>query len=376
MKQLTFLVLLFITITANSQINIKNFKVTSNPNLTIEKGDRFDFKFDVQGTYHSLDLFVYYQSESSSNLLGLIYWNRDRDNPLNFPSFTTKNTWFNSFLDRRVTIPGKKFILVVKYNNQVKKLVYPISQPDNDGDGVPNDSDNCPNVAGPASNNGCPVLKKPNLKLKSLKVKNTTTNTLIFNFPNGNTNTPTLKKNNRYDFSIEVENNVSGSTQANPVSLDMLINTSSILYPDPRARVFNVTADSNIGSISASNSITKTFNVFVSNTIGSSPTLSNGNGYTLSFDIDGKGKVDESNENDNINQLQFVYSSSSRSGLVNILDKSNLNSHEVSVFTIYGTLINQKTVATKDEEDKFINSLPKGFYIVKNGTETYKIVKE
>jgi len=33
--------------------------------------------------------------------------------------------------------------------------------PDADGDGVPDSSDNCPNVAGPASNNGCPVSVEP-----------------------------------------------------------------------------------------------------------------------------------------------------------------------------------------------------------------------
>ena len=33
--------------------------------------------------------------------------------------------------------------------------------PDTDGDGVPDASDNCPNEAGPASNNGCPVVTPP-----------------------------------------------------------------------------------------------------------------------------------------------------------------------------------------------------------------------
>jgi hypothetical protein len=36
-------------------------------------------------------------------------------------------------------------------------LSEPANPPDSDGDGVPNASDNCPEVAGPASNNGCPV---------------------------------------------------------------------------------------------------------------------------------------------------------------------------------------------------------------------------
>ena len=36
-------------------------------------------------------------------------------------------------------------------------LSEPETPPDGDGDGVPDTSDNCPAVAGPASNNGCPV---------------------------------------------------------------------------------------------------------------------------------------------------------------------------------------------------------------------------
>ncbi len=248
---------------------------------------------------------------------------------------------------------------------------------DRDGDGVEDSQDNCPDEVGPVSNNGCPVqLKKPNLKLKSLKVTNTTTNKVIFNFPNGNTNTPTLKNTNWYDFSIEVENNVPGSSQANPVSLDMLINTSSTLYPDPRASVFNVSTDSNIGSISAGGSITKTFSVFVSNTIGSSPSLSNGNGYTLSIDIDQKGRINESNENDNISQLQFIYSSSSKSNIKSTLNQSSQKPYEVSVFTISGTQIIKEIITNKNEERKLLINLPSGFYIIKNGTDTYKVAKE
>lgn len=372
MKNLIFSLFALITITVNSQINVKDFQVTANPNNSYARGDRFDFKFDVQGIYSDLELFVYYESESRSNLLGKIHWNRDRDEPLNFPTYITRNTWFNSFLDRTITIPGKKFILIVKYNNHRKQLIYQSSSPDNDGDGVPNSQDNCPNVAGPASNNGCPVL--PNLKLKSLKVRNTTTNSTIFNFPNGNTATPTLNKGNYYDFIIEVENNISGSNAANSVSLDMLLNTSTTLYPDPRANVYNVSTDSNIGNVNANSSIIKTFSVYVSSTIGSSPSLSNGSGYTLSFDIDSKGRISESNENDNINQLQFIYSSS-RSNTLSALKPSNHKPYEVSVFNISGTPVTKKIVVNKEEENSFTKNLPKGFYIIKNGTETYKVVK-
>ncbi len=362
----------------SAQLNVKNFKVTQGTNQNYNRGTKFYYKFDIQGDYtyathrhHQIDLIVYYESVNSSKEIGRIYWNREDDVNLIFNSYTTQNKWVSSLIDYN-TKPGKKFILVAKYAGITKQFTYTIPDGDSDGDGVPNSQDNCPNVAGPASNNGCPVL--PNLKLKSLKVKNTTTNSTIFNFPNGNTNTPTLNKGNYYDFIIEVENNISSSNTANSVSLDMLLNTSTTLYPDPRANVYNVSTDSNIGNVNANSSIIKTFSVYVSSTIGSSPSLSNGSGYTLSFDIDSNGRISESNENDNINQLQFIYSSS-RSNTLSALKSSNHKLYEVSVFNISGIQVTKKRVTDKEEENAFIQSLPKGFYIIKNGTETYKIVK-
>jgi hypothetical protein len=40
-------------------------------------------------------------------------------------------------------------------------LSEPANPPDSDGDGTPDASDDCPEVAGPASNNGCPVATPP-----------------------------------------------------------------------------------------------------------------------------------------------------------------------------------------------------------------------
>lgn len=336
----------------NPQLNLRNFKVTNPLGRDYKKGDRFNFEFEIQGNYsfsaqgyHQINLILYKGSISGSNEIGRAYWNREDDIDLIFDTYTIKPYWVTSNIDFS-TKNDNQFILVASYANITKNYVYKTSV----------------------------TSSKPNLKLKSLKVKNTTTNSTIFNFPNGNTNTPTLNKGNYYDFIIEVENNISSSNTANSVSLDMLLNTSTTLYPDPRANVYNVSTDSNIGNVNANSSIIKTFSVYVSSTIGSSPSLSNGSGYTLSFDIDSNGRISESNENDNINQLQFIYSSS-RSNTLSALKSSNHKLYEVSVFNISGIQVTKKRVTDKEEENAFIQSLPKGFYIIKNGTETYKVVK-
>jgi outer membrane protein OmpA-like peptidoglycan-associated protein len=47
----------------------------------------------------------------------------------------------------------------------------PRENPDRDGDGVANDVDACPDKAGPASNNGCPVYEKVVVKPDKLELK-------------------------------------------------------------------------------------------------------------------------------------------------------------------------------------------------------------
>ena len=47
----------------------------------------------------------------------------------------------------------------------------PVAPPDRDGDGVPDDVDNCPDVAGPASNGGCPIYEKVVVKPDKLELK-------------------------------------------------------------------------------------------------------------------------------------------------------------------------------------------------------------
>lgn len=269
MKKIMYLVFLT-SICATSQIDIKNFRVTANSAATYTFSDRFDFRFDIKGTYDQLDLFMYYGSENSNNLIGLIYWNRDRDNPLSFPSYTEKNTWFNvshRFSGRTITIPGKKFILVIKYNGQEKRLTYQAALPDFDNDGIPDIYDNCRFVFNPSQS--------------------------------------------------DVDYNGIGDACEQPDSDRDGIND----FRDNCPWVYNP--------------------------------------FQIDSDGDGIGNACDFN----------------RSGGDLTMSKNLGASHTVEIYTIDGSLFTRQKVDNTQKEKDLINSLPKGFYIIKNGDKTYKIVK-
>lgn len=372
------LFLLFISkITIAQEIDIKNFVVTANPNLTYTKGDRFDFKFDIKGTYDYLDLFVYYESENRSNLLGLIYWNRDRDRPINFPDYATKNTWFNSFLDRTVIIPGKKFILLAKYNGQEKRLIYPTPLPDGDNDGVPDINDQCPNQPGPASNNGCPLPQNPNLAV-DLDASAVFSQCLSCPPPldaffssgkkhliaNGGTGSISFNK-------LEIRN--IGNTTSNSAKIDFYFSIDNSL---------STSNDKLIKSINIpSRNVNSSFGIQTSITgwdINNNGGLANGN-YFILVNIDAANSNNEgtSGEADNLLTIPITYTTSNIFSIASPVliseQKSTEAPYKLEIYNIQGSIINNITVINKKEEDAYIQNLPKGFYIIKKDDETYKV---
>jgi len=222
-----------------------------------------------------------------------------------------------------------------------------------------------------------PPAGKPNLRLKSLVIKNTTTSSTLYNYPNGSTNTPTLKKDNWYDFIVSVENNGAGS--ASSVSLDILF-TYNDRYPN--TTFYSVASDSDIGDIDPARSTSKTFSVFVSYNIGVSPTLSNNSSYFLNFDIDAQNKISETKEDDNISTMLFTYSSGSGKpgdpdGDCTFCPQAKQDStnkpYNLQVFNFTGQKIIDRMVKNINEENQIIENLPKKLYIVKSKNGDRKI---
>lgn len=127
-------------------IDVKNFKVLEDENKTYPSGTKFDFEFEIRGDYtysthgeHQINLYVYKNSVSSSNLLGLIQWNREDDYDINYPNYTKKTMWFTSYTNYS-TVPPKTFFLVVNYAGLTETYSYtyeaPPGNPDIDITGV------------------------------------------------------------------------------------------------------------------------------------------------------------------------------------------------------------------------------------------------
>ncbi|NMH89171.1 thrombospondin type 3 repeat-containing protein [Flavivirga algicola] len=266
----------------------------------------------------------------------------------------------------------------IDYQTVFPPITFNCSEPDTDGDGVPDSQDNCPNEAGPSSNNGCPLpTGKPNLYMSSLKILRQSNNQVIFNYPNGSTNTPTLNNNNWYDIIVGVKND--GQTTAQSVSLDVIFtNNTSREYPHPSVPFYGVETDANIGNIGTNQVIEKTFSIFVGNNIGVSPNLSNNSIYRLFFDIDINDDIDETNESDNIKFTQFKYSSSTNKNHSKLNQpqpsfENVLKPYPIDIYNFQGRKVLSKEVSSKEEEGKLIQSLTSGLYVIKSKDKTYKV---
>ncbi|WP_321348337.1 T9SS type A sorting domain-containing protein [uncultured Draconibacterium sp.] len=136
MKNFTIIFLVLLPIFSLAQeINIRNFKVNETVNREFPSGTRFDFEFEIQGDYtygtygyHQIDLRIYKESVSSANYLGLIYWNREDDYDIYYPTYTKKETWLTTLKDYE-TFKGQKFILEVKYAGLTKTYTYTCEPP-------------------------------------------------------------------------------------------------------------------------------------------------------------------------------------------------------------------------------------------------------
>ncbi|WP_299606344.1 T9SS type A sorting domain-containing protein [uncultured Aquimarina sp.] len=97
-------------------------------------------------------------------------------------------------------------------------------------------------------------------------------------------------------------------------------------------------------------------------------------GYILLRIID-QGESDLSN---NLIALPIILNRQRNSIGIFPLNRFTSNNKEMSIINVYniqGMPVTQKNIYTKEDETLLIQSLPKGFYIIKNGDKTYKVAK-
>ncbi|WP_299259751.1 T9SS type A sorting domain-containing protein [uncultured Aquimarina sp.] len=384
-KLLSILMFLLLSIQANSQIDIQNFQVTSplNQSFTWNSGQRFDYKFDIQGNYgyNEIKLKAYAESVTSNNLIGLIRWNREGDDNLSFNSYTTKSMWVSIAYNWNgrsfTTSTSKKFYLVVEYQGNSQTYLYTIPDGDNDGDGISNTQDDCPNEAGPASNNGCP-LGNPNLAvdLDASQVFSQCTTCfpwldLFFNsgkrhlIANGGVGSIGFNR-------LEIRNIGNATSNSAKVKFYFSLN-NTIGSSDKLLKTINMPSR----NVNSSYGIQTTINGWDINNNGG---LANGNYFILvDIDTDNSNNEGTTGEADNLLAIPITYTEENITSIISpfpISRQKNTNTQfELTVYNSQGTLVIERKVANKEEEKAFIQNLPKGFYIIKNGTDTYKIVK-
>ncbi|WP_456867849.1 hypothetical protein [Galbibacter sp. BG1] len=428
MKKITLLLsfLFIVSIGFAQTIDIRNFKIDESSNKTFTMGDRFHYSFEIKGDYtykthgyRQIDLILYEGSVSSSNEINRIYWNREGDYQLKFDDYTKKEMWVTIYNRNITTIPGTKFILVVKYAGLTTQYVYTmggenakyhtikyrgktkdeanLSKCNNDsensvgvninisqkltigkiynidrGSGIGyryyevTSAQDTPQTSAPttigANNVGtsfyvdCSDVELADIEITNLRILRNGSSEIF----NSNTNsTPTLSYNNSYEFIYTLKNN-GGDAIDVTLSKFFSYNSSFDRYND------YFIADDEISSILPGGEAT--LRTYVNPDYGyiGNASVSNNQGYYFIFSIVYKNEDNSQSEYEN--RVGFIYST-------NTASKSILTSYKLQGFDFSGNEVLSKEVMSKEEE-QVIQSLPKGNYIIKANDETYKIKKD
>ncbi|WP_281989821.1 thrombospondin type 3 repeat-containing protein [Aquimarina aggregata] len=248
-----------------------------------------------------------------------------------------------------------------------------IDNRDNDNDGIDNYADDCPNESGPASNNGCPIVGNEDLQFEELNKSDFRSDCYAPGTGCAISGHYIHKSvfSNGMDFKVSVRNIGDARSQTAYIHV--------YLWADDDPNVAFYKPSNNVFKLDPLNpGQNRPFISFYFDDKGSffnGARLPAGN-YTLQIRIEQTLQGNSEFSTDVKIPFQVRAGDPPSRSLSFTKENRVPNSYKVFIYNIQGLLLNQKTVLTKDEEDKFINSLPKGFYIVKNGTETYKIVKE
>lgn len=264
---------------------------------------------------------------------------------------------------------------------------------DTDSDGIPDAEDDCPNEAGPVSNNGCPG--NPDLQVNSNQV------TIFSDCRNCPIRLNELG-NNRHLFNSSasiftisqmVINNI-GTANSTPTDIVFYRSNNATLERNQDFRIRSI-RDINLGVINAGGIRVESATIFGSD-LGLPISSTVGNFFIL-VSLDDSNSNTEANENNNIIPIPIRINPNATSepgpiiGFGDPIDSpfddpivgfsltsSNINfdkslPYQIEVYNFQGTKILSRKVNGIEEENTTIQTLKSGLYIVKTKSNSRKV---
>lgn len=360
MKKLTFLLLLLIT--SLNTLSSQTYNSHVFYSRSVKKGD---FNKGIAESKYCND---YY---SFQELRGRHYVNIKGNTPLKsnrfyYLDFGAGLDYYYLSYSRKGPHPDEDYR--IDSDNNIKKIPCKNRPKDSDNDGVPDSQDNCPNQAGPASNNGCPLPQgKPDLVIDTSE-----STSLASGEDSSSVNLETNTTHYVYlgeELQIYLKVDNKGSAGSGNSKIGYYISTTNDINKATQIKeekFYRVPANSHQ---TTSSSLSYWH---LSNTTGII-----GEAF-LHIKVDNANQLDEGRNGESNN----VYSSR-RLFLINEHRKSkpgrNIPRRPVfmSINNFNGTKVKEVTINSKEEEQAILNSLPKGLYIINNDKgESKKVYKK
>ena len=278
-----------------------------------------------------------------------------------------------------------------------------VCDPDRDGDGVSNGSDNCPDTPNSdqadSDNDGigdvCDTVNgEPDLVLEQIKIsyKNSFNQTVtdpfgnvIYTYSDDPNKSLKVVKDTQHEICVKIKNIGNASASSYKFTI----------FPSPTPSIFSVWGQiynhTQVANIAAGQSKDVCFPVHVFQNITTSPTLNTSATYYFAVDIDPNDDVDEGTDGENNNRVyetfKYVTSITSVSGrssrdidedldelVMNRNSNTSLKPYELLVYTIHGNLSKKIMIQKEGDEVKAIETLSNGIYILRSKKGIRKII--
>ena len=285
---------------------------------------------------------IYYVNESRSNF------------PIGY--YYLKSSYYYNSSDEDIMIEGTSSIS-------------PVSFLDSDDDGIIDSCDDCPNEAGPSSNNGCEITA-PTLQKTTIRVINNTTNEVIYDNGDGldDNNSLPVWINRKGDYTITFRYRNVGSARFNGGGTMTMHLSSDSSYKDDDFDCplgFRGMGDLGIG-LEGSQAFDLKVNTFNQVEACNNRYLSNGYTYYLLFRVTNSDEMGDTI----MGNLLIKYSTAE------VLSRNQTIPSQLEAYDFSGSQVLSKEVRSIEDKEQVIQSLPKGNYIIKANDETYKIKKD